>query len=98
MKIYVRKNGYEPRAFLTKVAAFDALKDEIIDSEEFVDAFDNLLGGVKNKGALRDMLNYIDSEYFNLIVDDYIENFFDDEFDEYEVADPENVDEWLEKL
>lgn len=97
MKIYVRKNGFEPRAFLTKAAAFDTLKEEM-DSNEVVDAFDWALAGVKNVGVLSDMINYVDPAYRDTIIDAYIEHFFDEDFDEYEVADPENVDEWLEKL
>lgn len=97
MKIYVRKNGFEPRAFLTKAAAFDALKEEM-GSGEIVEAFAWVLGGVQNIGILYDMINHISYEYCNLIIDEYLENFFDEDFDEYEVADIEDVDEWLEKL
>lgn len=97
MKIYVRKNGYESRAFLTKEAAFDALKEEM-DADEIVEAFVWVLGGVQKKGILEDMINYVRPDYCNLIVETYIENFFDEDFDEYEVADPEDLDGLAEEL
>lgn len=97
MKIYVRKNGFEPRAFLTKAAAFDVLKNEM-DSFDIVEAFAFALGGVKNRSVLENMINYIGPEYCDEIVDDYIEHFFDEDFDEYEVADVEDIDEWMETL
>lgn len=98
MKIYVRKNGFdEPKAFLTKAAAFDVLRGEI-DTDEVVEAFAFVLGGVQHKGLLEDMIDHIDLEYRDLVIDDYIEHFFDEEFDEYEVADPEDIDELTEEL
>lgn len=98
MKIYVRKDGFnEPKAFLTKAAAFDVLKEEM-DEQEVIEAFAWVLGGVENFGVLSDMVHYVSSEYRDTIVDEYLENFFDEDFDEYEVADIEDIDEWMEKL